>query len=107
MFANTPEPPYYAVIFTSQISGNMDGYADMADKIGKLAATMPGFLGMESVRGAEGVGITVAYYDSLEAIDGWRKNADHMEAKGMGREMWYDGYRLRIAKVETAKAFDR
>lgn len=107
MFANTPEPPYYAVIFTStQTADTEDYYAEM-QVIEPLAAEQPGYLGMESARSPEGLGITVAYYDSLDAIDGWRQNVDHQRAKARGRAKWYQAYKIRIAKVETANSFER
>ena len=105
MFAETPEPPYFAVSFTSVQSGNLEGYDAEMEVISALAVKQPGFLGIESARNTEGFGITIVYYDSLEAIDGWRRNADHRRAKAEGRKSWYDRYILRIAKVEKAVDF--
>ncbi len=107
MFAETPEPPYYSVSFTSLHGDNLEGYdAEMA-VISALAEKQPGFLGVESARSAAGFGITIVYYDSLEAIDGWRHNADHQRAKARGRAGWYNRYILRIARVESATDFKR
>lgn len=75
--------------------------------IGALAIQQPGYLGMETARTAEGFGITIVYYNSLEAIDGWRKKSDHLRAKELGRASWYDRYILRISKVEKAVDFKR
>lgn len=107
MFAETPEPPYYAVSFTSLHSDSLEGYQAELDTISALAVKQPGFLGIESARSEEGLGITIVYYDSLEAIDGWRRNEDHQRAKARGRESWYDRYILRIARVEKAVDFKR
>jgi len=96
--AKTPEPPYYAVIFSSHRADNEDGYGAMADRMVELAATQPGFLGMETVR--EDLGITVSYWDSLESIANWKKNAEHREAQRLGRRKWYSSFRVRIARVE-------
>lgn len=101
-FTSTPEPPYYAVIFSSQRNAADNGYADMARRMVELAAEQPGFLGVESVRNAEGFGITVSYWASEEAIKAWRMNAEHRIAQERGREEWYAAYSLRIAKVERA-----
>lgn len=57
--AQTPEPPYYAVIFTSLRAEGDQGYGAMAGRMLALAAMQPGFLGVESAR--DGVGITVSY----------------------------------------------
>ena len=105
-FANRPEPPYYAVIFTSQHKGASGAeYAATAKRMFELAAQQPGYIGVESTHGADGFGITVSYFTSLEAIAGWRKQAEHMAAQERGRTEWYSGYEIRIAKVERAYGF--
>ena len=102
-FASLPEPPYYAVIFSSQRSaGDEDGYAAAAERMLALAATMPGFLGAESTRGADGFGITVSYWASEAAIVAWKHQAEHAATRAHGRAHWYDHYELRVARVERA-----
>jgi len=98
MIATTPAPPYYAVIFSSLRTEVYDGYADMAEQMVALATRQPGFLGVESAR--EGLGITVSYWESLEAIRHWKAHTDHLLAQKMGREKWYAAYKTRICKVE-------
>ena len=96
--ANTPKAPYYAVIFSSHRTDGDNGYAEMAERMAELAAQQPGYLGMESAR--EGLGITVSYWESLEAIRNWKQNAEHQEAQRLGHQQWYSSFRVRIAKVE-------
>lgn len=98
MIANTPEPPYYAVIFSNHRTEGDQGYAAMADRMVELAKQQPGFLGIESVR--EELGITVSYWESLEAIKNWKMCAEHQQAQQLGREQWYSDFRVRVAKVE-------
>ncbi len=104
-FARTPKPPYYAVIFSSQRTEGDNGYGKAADRMAELAAEQPGFLGMESTRGADGFGITVAYFDTEENIRAWKRNMEHAAARQKGREVWYSHYEIRIAKVERAYNF--
>jgi heme-degrading monooxygenase HmoA len=107
-FAKTPEPPYYAVVFTSLRNDADDaGYAVTADRMVELASVQPGFLGIESVRGADGIGITVSYWSSLEAIRHWRDVAEHRVAQASGRSTWYDEFKLRICRVESETRFVR
>ena len=101
-FAPTPAPPYYAVIFTSRRTSVDDGYDDMGARMIELAAGQPGYLGVESVRGADGLGITVSYWTSLEAIAAWRAHGEHRVAQSSGREKWYAHFETRVAKVERA-----
>lgn len=103
MFANTPKPPYYAVIFTSIRIEEDKGYGSMAERMLELASSCEGFLGVESAR--EEVGITVSYWESLESISKWKANIEHLEAQKLGRELWYKSYKTRIAKVERDYEF--
>jgi heme-degrading monooxygenase HmoA len=101
-FANTPEPPYYAVIFTSHRTPGDDGYIETAIRMGELAKEMPGYLGIESARDAEGVGITVSYWASEADIANWKRQLEHRAAQERGKLQWYSRYELRVAKVERA-----
>ncbi len=98
LIANTPAPPYYAVIFTSHRTEGDNGYGRMADRMVELASEQPGFLGVESAR--EEVGITVSYWSDLESIKRWKENAEHQEAQRLGHEKWYTSFKTRISKVE-------
>jgi heme-degrading monooxygenase HmoA len=102
-FANLPEPPYYAVIFSSlRTESGVDAYAHMAERMVELAQQQPGYLGAESTRGTDGFGITVSYWGSLEAIAHWRADAEHRVAQETGKAQWYEHYELRVALVEKA-----
>lgn len=89
---------YYAVIFTSLKNEDDTGYTEMAQKMEQLAKEHPGFLGIESAR--EEIGITVSYWQSLEAIANWKKNSDHLIAQQKGRTDWYKCYDVKICRVE-------
>ena len=101
-FAQTPEPPYFAVIFSSQRSEGEAGYGEMACRMVELAAQQPGFLGVETTRGADGFGITVSYWATEEAIASWRRHAEHRAAQEQGRAQWYAHFEVRVARVERA-----
>lgn len=104
MIANTPAPPYYAVIFTSLRSEISDGYEETAQRMLQLAAQQPGYLGVESAR--EETGITVSYWENLEAIRHWKANAEHRIAQETGRSRWYAAYKTRICLVERDYGFE-
>ncbi len=105
MITNTPPPPYYAVIFSSLRTDVEEGYAEMAQRMLDLAAEQPGYLGNESVR--DGLGITISYWESLEAIKHWKMNTDHLLAQKKGRTDWYSAYKTRICKVERDYGFEK
>lgn len=106
-FARLPQPPYYAVIFSSRRNARDDeGYGATAQRMVELATQQPGFLGVESTRGGDGFGITVAYFDSEDAIRGWKLHAEHAAAREQGRRDWYEHFEVRVAKVERAYGWD-
>ena len=105
MIANTPEPPYYAVIFTSlRTDAEHEAYGLTSARMVELAAQQPGFLGVESAR--EEVGITVSYWADLESIRAWKRHAEHLQAQKSGRSRFYRHYRTRIARVERDYGFE-
>ncbi|SFM13874.1 antibiotic biosynthesis monooxygenase family protein [Shimia aestuarii] len=101
-FAPLPEPPYYAVIFTAQRREGDQGYGAMADRMVELAAGQPGYIGIESTRDADGLGITVSYWQDEAALKAWKQVSEHLLAQKLGKTRWYEHYTLRVAKVERA-----
>ena len=104
MLSKSPQPPYYAAIFTSRRTEDDGGYEVTATRMLELAAEQPGYLGVDSARGADGTGITVSYWTSLEAIAAWKTNVEHLLAQAQGQTKWYEQYSVRIARVERAYA---
>lgn len=104
MIAKTPEPPYYAVIFSSITTETKEGYTEMADFILTLAEKQEGFLGIESARNQ--LGITVSYWKNLEAIKTWKAQSDHQIAQKFGKAKWYAAYKVRIAIIERDYNFE-
>lgn len=105
MIANTPQPPYYAVIFTSVRTDIDNGYSEMSDLMINLAGRQEGFLGVESARNE--IGITVSYWKDLESIRKWKLNAQHLIAQEKGKSDWYKHYKTRISLVERDYSFDK
>lgn len=95
---------YYAVIFTSTQTNNVEGYSEMAHKMETLAKKQSGFLGIDSARNE--IGITVSYWESLEAIKNWKQQSEHLIAQLKGRQDWYNWYHVRICKVEREYDFN-
>ena len=98
LISETPTPPYYAVIFTSLRTDGDNGYGTTADRMIELAAKQDGFIGIESAR--EELGITVSYWQNIDAIKAWKSNLEHLDAQRQGHEKWYSSFRVRISKVE-------
>ena len=105
MISKTPQPPYYAVIFTSLRTEGDNGYGDMSGRMVELASKQDGFLGIESAR--EEIGVTVSYWRDLASIKNWKNNTDHAVAREKGRQDWYSHFKVRIAKVERDYGLDK
>lgn len=105
MIANTPKPPYYAVIFSSVRTEGDNGYEAMADRMVELARQQDGFLGVESTRNE--IGITVSYWRDLESIKKWKEHSEHQIARENGRKIWYKSFTTRIALVESDYRFNK
>ena len=98
--ANTPSPPYYAVIFSSRPGADRDGYETTAQRMLELAAQQPGYLGVETE-----AGLTISYWSSLQAIAAWKRQGEHRRAQRNGKQRWYSQYKTRIARVERDYAY--
>lgn len=106
--APTPPTPYWAVIFSNVRRPEPDAdYDRAAARMEELAARVPGYMGIESVRDADGFGVTISYWETEEAIDAWRRHPEHLDAQSRGRTDWYDRYELRVARVERSSSFTR
>jgi heme-degrading monooxygenase HmoA len=103
MIANTPAPPYYAVIFSSLRTEGDNGYARMSERMIELAALQDGFLGVESAR--ENLGITVSYWRDLDSIRAWHENSEHRLAQEKGYSDWYTEFKTRVCRVERDYEF--
>jgi heme-degrading monooxygenase HmoA len=103
--ASTPRPPYVAVIFTSLRTPVEEGYAETSEDMLSMASAQPGFLGVESARDEDGLGITVSYWRDMDSVRMWKSVAEHRTAQRLGRERWYRAYRTRICVVEREYGF--
>ena len=89
-----------AVIFRSKRNdADALGYAHAAAEMMKAAEQLPGYVGIWSARGTDGVGVTVSYWKDNAAAQAWKNNATHAAIRAQGRERWYDWYELVVAEV--------
>ncbi len=105
MIIKTPEPPYYAVIFSSYRTDNDDDYENTMKILSDVSKNYDDFLGMESSR--DGFGISVSYWKTYEGIMMWKKDSEHLIAKEKGKQYWYKSYAIRIARVKYQNYFEK
>jgi len=92
-------PPYYAVIFTSELVLDDAQYQHMDAQLAARVQDQPGFLGFQSARSGK-TGITVSYWKDTQSIQNWREHALHSQAREQGKNHWYSNYRIEICIVE-------
>ncbi|QTD32114.1 antibiotic biosynthesis monooxygenase family protein [Pseudomonas fluorescens] len=102
-----PNTECFAVIFTSTRTEGDNGYAEASEHMMQLVAEQPGLLGIDSIRGADGVGITVSYWESEAAILAWREHPEHRVIQARGRAEWYSAFQTRVCRVEREYRFGR
>lgn len=92
--------PEFAVIFKSKRALPIpDEYGEVSNRLLELAREYKGFLRIESVADANGNGISVSYWDSLDAIRAWKENSVHLMAQSRGKSEWYQDYTVEICEV--------
>ena len=104
MLTALPAPPYYAVVFSSLLSEQVEDYAETAQRMIMLAETQPGFMDVDCAR-EQSFGITVSYWQDLRSIEAWKRQAEHLEAQNMGKQRWYRKFRIHVSRVERAYEF--
>ncbi|WJK08575.1 antibiotic biosynthesis monooxygenase family protein [Pseudomonas fluorescens] len=102
-----PNTECFAVIFTSTRTEGDNGYTEASERMMQLVAEQPGFLGIDSIRGADGVGITVSYWESEAAILAWREHPEHRVIQARGRAVWYSAFQTRVCRVEREYRFGK
>lgn len=100
-------PPYWVVIFTSLRKGADEAYDETAEHLESFVRDQPGYLGMDSVRGADGLGITVSYWADEASIAAWRRHREHLQAQERGRADWYSRFTVHVGRIERAYGNDR
>jgi uncharacterized protein len=104
---NELPPQTWVVSFANERMPDDDGYGEMGDRMDVLASQQPGYVGIDSVRGSDGVGITVSRWSSIAAMVAWRRLGAHAEAQRRGRSDWYRSYRSDVARVDRTASFER
>jgi len=95
------------VLFRSKLVDAPIGYAEMAEEMEALARTMPGFVDVKAFKADDGERLTVVWWENAETLAGWRENVRHRLAQRLGRERWYQYYRIEVAEVVRQGAFER
>jgi heme-degrading monooxygenase HmoA len=97
------------VLFRSKLvpSALTDGYPKMAEEMRELAKTMPGFIDVKGFTSPDGERMTVVWWEDEVTLRAWREAARHRVAQRIGREKWYEYYKIEVAEILRENAFTR
>jgi heme-degrading monooxygenase HmoA len=101
-----PHSDYYAVIFCSTKSDDLEGYPEMDALLLDTAMQQPGFLGYESA-GNSAAGIFISYWQDEDSIKAWRADAMHQTGIKHGMERWYKRYLSQVCKVVRSHEMEK
>jgi heme-degrading monooxygenase HmoA len=98
----------YAVIFKSKRQdANSELYYQHNDLLDEKIKSLPGYIKHSGLRHPESrEGVTIAYFNSLDAIDNWRKDGEHMDAKKLAKSEFYENYFVEVTEVLDAYGWD-
>lgn len=96
------------VLFRSRLTPEAsNGYAEMAEQMSKLAQASPGFIAEKGFTAEDGERLTVVWWQDEETLKQWRNDLQHLVAQRVGREKWYEYYKLEVATVTRSNNFER
>ena len=96
------------VLFRSMLTAEAgDDYATMADEMLARARTLPGFIDFKSFSADDGERLSVIRWESQETLRAWTDDLRHVVAQRLGREKWYEYFRVEVADVVRSYGFGR
>ncbi|WP_294394027.1 antibiotic biosynthesis monooxygenase [uncultured Sphingomonas sp.] len=97
-----------AVIFLGRRTvGEAEEYAAAVAAMDRLAAEQPGYLGVHSIRGEDGFGITVSYWRNMASALAWRDHPVHAAIREKGRARWYESHEVIVTSIERSYAWEK
>ena len=106
--AEKSDSKIYAVIFKSKRQdANSELYYQHNDLLDEKIKSLPGYIKHSGLRHPETrEGVTIAYFNSLDAIDNWRKDGEHMDAKKLAKSEFYENYSVEVTEVLDSYGWD-
>lgn len=71
-------------------------YFKTADRMERLAKSMPGFVSFKSFRAADDERVSIVEFESEEAQKAWKNHPEHIEAQRLGREKHYSEFKIQV-----------
>jgi len=95
------------VFRTRLLPGVREEYLALAERMNKLAATMPGYISHKTFFADDGERVTIVEFESRETLQAWRSHPDHVEAQRQGRLRFYSEYQFTTCEMLHQSAYTR
>ena len=83
------------------------GYEATAQRMVERVSRMPGFVSFNWFTSPEGEELSVAQFESEEALAAWRNDPEHLEAQRRGKDIFFDAYHIQVCSLIREYGFTR
>ena len=95
-------------VFCSRLRAeNAEEFYELADRMMKLAESMPGFIAYKVYTSEDGERCSIVEFESHEQLRAWRNLPEHRMARQTGRERYYEEYTLHVTDPIRESRFKR
>lgn len=86
------------IVFRSKLRPGVDPspLEPVGARMYELASSMPGFISYKDFAAADGEGVSIVEFESLEALEAWRRHPEHVEAQRLGRDRFFAEYQIQV-----------
>ena len=89
------------VIFRTRLKdgADQDALAALTREMRACVRTVPGFVSIKEFQAADGEGVAIAEFETMDAVEAWREHPDHRQAQERGRKEFFSRYRVQVGEV--------
>jgi heme-degrading monooxygenase HmoA len=81
---------------------DMQEYEALNTRMVEIVQGIPGFVSVKGYRADDGDEVSIARFESQEALSTWRNHPEHLETQRKGRERLFRSYDIQICEVVRA-----
>jgi heme-degrading monooxygenase HmoA len=82
-------------------------YQQAVKRMMDIVTTMPGFISVKGYKADDGETVTMATFETEEALDAWRTHPEHRATQERGYEEFYDSLWVRVCTVVRSYEWTR
>ena len=95
-------------IFRARVRAeNAKEYYELADQMGEVARSMPGFISWKGYFADDGERVSIHEWQTAADLEAWRTHPAHLKVQDLGREKFYDEYTLYVLDEPRLSRFKK